>query len=580
MSARNTPRNSTLLRPLVSPYHPSFHRVSSVEFLYPELTSNQRQATLSAAVFSLVSTIIGGGVLSLPYAFRHTGIILGIIYIILIALASNFSIYILISASRRAHFFHLENNNNGNGNINSNVNTREKPTIGINSYEELAYTAFGSKARILTLVLMLCLIYLAAMAYLILMRDLLAPLIQFGCGVILTPLQRSIALWLAVVSILPLCCMRSMNSLRFTSVISVSAMMILAVVICFRSIDRNFVQHKFDSEAILWVNTDISASLYAFPIISVAYLCHFNVLPLHSELQAPSRKRVRTFINWVIILCTTIYTVIGIFGYLFALNLTDGNILNNFHSDDHLITIGRLGLLFTIIFSFPLLILPARNTSNRLLIMAQQWAAEYFYEELDDYNDIASPPQEDSEEEEQSERIAGKKPETVTNNINHENGSDLLSPNSILNNINPNNIIYNGNYNNDSNYYQVTYNPAGSPPNTGILPGGSSTPVDLSHFGWNIDFQNLAQTIVIVFTATFLAMFITSVATLWSILGSSVSILIAYILPAAFYLKIRAKKDWNIRKLGAWLLLIFGVVALFVCSGVATYAIIYPTAMQ
>ena len=68
------------------------------------------------------------------------------------------------------------------------------------------------------------------------------------------------------------------------------------------------------------------------------------------------------------------------------------------------------------------------------------------------------------------------------------------------------------------------------------------------------------MTVGIVVSALLLAIVVPSVTIVWSIMGSSVSLVIAYILPSACYLRIRSKKvGWNQRKVGS-------VVILFVAS--------------
>ena len=59
--------------------------------------------TLSqSAIFGLVSTIVGGGVLSLPFAFAQTGLVLGTALLLGSAAASEFTIQLVVSCARWA----------------------------------------------------------------------------------------------------------------------------------------------------------------------------------------------------------------------------------------------------------------------------------------------------------------------------------------------------------------------------------------------------------------------------------------------------------------------------------------------
>lgn len=50
----------------------------------------------------------------------------------------------------------------------------------------------------------------------------------------------------------------------------------------------------------------------------VAFLCHFNALPLHSELEFPDRTRIRWMIHIVMGGCCMLYGIVGVMGYLYA----------------------------------------------------------------------------------------------------------------------------------------------------------------------------------------------------------------------------------------------------------------------
>lgn len=124
-------------------------RKGSVEYFSSSWGSDSRKGSLSSSVFNLVSTIVGGGILSLPYAFATAGVLLGGICLAVSAVASDFSVYILVSCARRT---------------------------GATTYEEVALFAFGRPARTATVFLLFAVTFLTSVAYIVLARDLLTPI--------------------------------------------------------------------------------------------------------------------------------------------------------------------------------------------------------------------------------------------------------------------------------------------------------------------------------------------------------------------------------------------------------------------
>ncbi|CAE7266582.1 SLC38A10 [Symbiodinium sp. CCMP2456] len=108
-------------------------------------------------------------------------------------------------------------------------------------------------------------------------------------------------------------------------------------------------------------------AMYALPIFGVSFLCHFNALPTHQELERPTRYRMRRVILVTLTLTSLIYLFVSICGYLFAGCFTCGNVLLNFPSDDNLINVARVALGMVLMLNFPLICQPCRNALFRLL---------------------------------------------------------------------------------------------------------------------------------------------------------------------------------------------------------------------
>lgn len=127
-------------------------RGKSIDQLSPGWFHPARKLNKPTAVFSLVSTIVGGGVLSLPFAFAKMGIIVGPLLLFTCAILSEYSISLLIKCARMS---------------------------GAESYEQVASSAFGKNSKIVTTLLIFILTFICCVAYIILMGDMWGPLVSY-----------------------------------------------------------------------------------------------------------------------------------------------------------------------------------------------------------------------------------------------------------------------------------------------------------------------------------------------------------------------------------------------------------------
>lgn len=83
------------------------------------------------------------------------------------------------------------------------------------------------------------------------------------------------------------------------------------------------------SKPILLWTSSMSDVLFAFPMINLSFLCVFNVLPVQAALMQPNRRRMQHVIDGALGTAFVIMVPFGICGYLYAGGHTSGNILNN-----------------------------------------------------------------------------------------------------------------------------------------------------------------------------------------------------------------------------------------------------------
>ena len=116
----------------------------------------------------------------------------------------------------------------------------------------------------------------------------------------------------------------------------------------------------------VWFKFD-GGILTAFSIMACAFLCHFNVIPTHLDLQDPTRERLKCIISTTMGCANLLYIVIACFGYLEFRNTACDNVLKNYDDNSVLISFGRLSLGITLLFTVPLLTQPSRDSLTRLI---------------------------------------------------------------------------------------------------------------------------------------------------------------------------------------------------------------------
>ena len=257
--------------------------VASIEILNPCRDSALRKTSPLSAIVNLVATICGGGVLSLPFAFEHAGIIPGLALMIFSAVITDFSLYILCSCARRT---------------------------GGRSYGDVALVAFGPLAEMATTILLFLLLSFMLTAYIVLVKDVWTPMVLAVVPAqAVIPFETSdldddelqdvtgdfVALFsLAIVS--PFLLKRDLYALRYTCYVGLCSAFLLACAIVYRCAQRNLHTNLFRTQAKLYAD-NWADLLFAFPIIVLSFMCCYNVLSVHGALVNPSRERLRLVVD-------------------------------------------------------------------------------------------------------------------------------------------------------------------------------------------------------------------------------------------------------------------------------------------
>jgi hypothetical protein len=173
------------------------------------LLADQRQCTLSTAVFNMTVSAVGAGVLVIPFSMRCAGLIGGVALLTISAVASLVSLDLLEEASR--------------------LSSPQQY-----SFEGVAKFWGGVRMeRMVQLNLCLLLLFGALTTLTDLAGTLVLPLLDVACGTGNSCwwASRSAVITMMDFSILPLCVAENLHSLRYTSTLALACVAFLVVAV-------------------------------------------------------------------------------------------------------------------------------------------------------------------------------------------------------------------------------------------------------------------------------------------------------------------------------------------------------------
>lgn len=289
------------------------------------------KAGILGSTVNLVNTIIGAGLLSVPFAFSMSGVALGIIFIVFIWFCSALSFDVLV---RSAHL------------------------SGAYTYKEIALKTWGPSLAYFGELCILFYTFLNLVARPLTMAQYLTDVFSnIAKDTILT--ERWFIIIAVSVIMAPLTLLRNIDALKFSSFLSfICVLFVSAVVIAMLPVEGGML-HQL-SQAHYW--PDSASAMTAFGILVVSFCAHYNAPRMYQELQnrTPGRMRIVTMVSMTI--CLFLYASVGITGYLTCAASTNGNVLLDYPANSKLVTAARLALVVALIFSTPLVLFACRRS--------------------------------------------------------------------------------------------------------------------------------------------------------------------------------------------------------------------------
>ncbi|XP_033921327.1 putative sodium-coupled neutral amino acid transporter 11 isoform X2 [Melopsittacus undulatus] len=281
---------------------------------------------LASAGFNIINSIIGSGIIGLPYSMKEAGFPLGVLLLFGVAYITDYSIILLIKG----------------GNLSS-----------ANTYQDLVRKTFGLVGYLILSTLQFLYPFIAMISYNIITGDTLTKVFQRIPGVepdnVLTD-RHFIILLTTIIFTLPISLYRDIAKLGKVSLISLILTIVILIIVMVRTVTFSPQVPKSDNA---WIFAKSNA-VQAVGVMSFAFICNHNSFLIYGSLEEPTLKNWSRVTHVSVSLALIISVVFAACGYMTFTGYTEGDLFENYCRDDSLATFGRFCYGVTVILTFPL----------------------------------------------------------------------------------------------------------------------------------------------------------------------------------------------------------------------------------
>lgn len=312
-----------------------------------DIPEPKTKSGIAGAISNLINSIVGAGIIGIPFAFSQCGLVAGLFLLVLVSYLTDKSLRIIIEAAS----FHPK-----------------LKMVGVKTYEDLMYLPFGYYGSLFVQLNMFVLAYGAMVAYLLIIKDTIPTMLGLensGDGPIA---ERELVMVVTSICVmLPLALMRDMASLSFTSCLSVSADVMLAIFITVYAPIEDRVSAAGGFWEVLGNSTINSRLFIGLGIISTAMACQHSAFIVNGSLNDKTPSNWATVTKYSLLVALLLCALLGTMGFLGFLEETKGNVLNNFATGSVAANGARGLLAITMFFTYPMESFVARHVIAKIL---------------------------------------------------------------------------------------------------------------------------------------------------------------------------------------------------------------------
>lgn len=284
--------------------------------------------------FTLFQTCVGAGLLQFPFAFKSLGIVMGCVVTLFVAIISWYTLIMIIRCCDSVQEFDFK---------------------GVSS------AIFGKYSGPVFEVFVFFVCFGSATVYIILLGQMLPTLFLswIGPGNFLSN-KYSFTAILLTFFIFPLCLLRNIEALSSISILSVLSSLFATLVVIVKFITEAALGNV-NLTGIRLISDDFFEFFGAFPILFLSFGCHLTVMPLYKSLKNRTMFKMSIPVSAAVGIVASLYTVLGLFGYLLFKEKTRDNFLLNFAANELLATICKFTFTLQLVVSLCVLHFVCRN---------------------------------------------------------------------------------------------------------------------------------------------------------------------------------------------------------------------------
>jgi len=297
----------------------------------------QRNSGLCGSSFNFINSIVGAGIIGLPLAIYHCGFVFGLILLTFVAGSTLFSVQVLVEA----------------GIMKKKLN-----------YEDVGEAVLGTFGFYLITIFMFLMAFGAMIAYIVVIGDTIPPVVEeYIDNSDILANRKFCVLMYSIIFMLPLSLLRDMSSLKWSSFISITAVVIILLCVLTQS-KAQARSSGIHGETYNFISLNALAGVGT---MSFAFTCQHSTFLVYQSMQKQTAKewwRVNYLsVGTAYVLCM----VMAIAGYCNFQSKVEGDILNNFDIKNAFANVARILLAMTMVFTYPMESYVARHCLYTLI---------------------------------------------------------------------------------------------------------------------------------------------------------------------------------------------------------------------